>query len=503
MKRIFTLFTSLALLAFVGCEEDPEHNFNPGGDDTPTTEDPNDNLTEPLNNQIWYTSADGVAQQLNDKSGFNVSVKSNVYRKGRGIITFNGDVTTVGHDAFYLNEKLTSVTLPKSVTTIGENAFYGCEKMSTINFPENLTTIETRAFSGCASLVNIAFGNNLRTIGERAFNSCEQLSVIDFGEGVQEIGTISFAFCTSLTKVTLPESVTTVGDKAFLNCDKLAKFEGKFASEDGKCLVVNGVLNSVAPVDMVDYTIPEGITEIGTNAFMELLSLQSITMPESLEVIGDEAFLYCDNLHTVNLSNNIKSIGISAFEQCLKLKSITIPESVESIGQNAFLLCPSLEEFKGKFASEDGHCLVVDGVLNSFARVGVTDYTTPDEVKVISQAAFWECTELKSMTFSDSVEEIGIAVFSDCLNLKTVTIGKNVNAIGSRAFYDCISLESVYCHPTTPPEAGKSMFVQYNDTVGAYDPLSCTIYVPTQSVDAYKVATNWSAVASQIEGYDF
>ena len=61
------------------------------------------------------------------------------------------------------------------------------------------------------------------------------------------------------------------------------------------------------------------------------------------------------------------------------------------------------------------------------------------------------------------------------------------------AFYNCTSLKEVYCKPTTPP-AGAAMF-DYN-TSGR------KIYVPTNSVDAYKAANNWRDYASDIIRYD-
>ena len=38
---------------------------------------------------------------------------------------------------------------------------------------------------------------------------------------------------------------------------------------------------------------------------------------------------------------------------------------------------------------------------------------------------------------------------------------------------------------------------------GYYNPIGCKIYVPRNSVEAYKAASYWSDYASYIEGYDF
>ena len=80
--------------------------------------------------------------------------------------------------------------------------------------------------------------------------------------------------------------------------------------------------------------------------------------------------------------------------------------------------------------------------------------------------------------------------------MTSVTIGNGVTTIGDGAFYYCTSLTSVYCKPVTPPtsEFG-SMF--HSNASGR------KIYVPRNSVDAYKAAEYWSNDADYIEGYDF
>ena len=147
--------------------------------------------------------------------------------------------------------------------------------------------------------------------------------------------------------------------------------------------------------------------------------------------------------------------------------------NVTTIGKGAFAYCSSLQEFNGKFASEDGRCLIIDGTLNSFAPVGLTEYTIPD-----------------------SVTAIGYAAFAHCDSLTSVTIGDSVTTIGRSAFNGCTSLTSVYCKATTPPAfEGTSVF----NSNGS----GRKIYVPMESVEAYKSAYGLSDYALDIVGYNF
>ena len=59
------------------------------------------------------------------------------------------------------------------------------------------------------------------------------------------------------------DSVTSIGDYAFNDCSSLKSFNGKFASEDGRCLIQDGKLIAFAPAELTSYTIPNSVTSIG------------------------------------------------------------------------------------------------------------------------------------------------------------------------------------------------------------------------------------------------
>ena len=106
------------------------------------------------NNQIWYTSSDGDVVTPDNTYAFGANIKSNTYTDGKGVITFDGDVTTIGNNAFYCCNSLTSVTIPDSVTTIGNYAFYGCN-ITSVTIPDSVKTIGEQAFEYCRSLTSV------------------------------------------------------------------------------------------------------------------------------------------------------------------------------------------------------------------------------------------------------------------------------------------------------------------------------------------------------------
>ena len=120
----------------------------------------------------------------------------------------------------------------------------------------------------------------------------------------------------------------------------------------------------------------------------------------------------------------------------------------------------------------------------------LTSVTIPDSVTSIDEMAFNACSGLTSITIPDSVISIGSSAFGGCSSLTSVTIGSGVTSIGGYAFQACISLTSVTVQATTPPTAGNSIF---------YSTYNHQIYVPSQSVEAYKAASGWSGYASRIQ----
>ena len=71
---------------------------------------------------------------------------------------------------------------------------------------------------------------------------------------------------------------------------------------------------------------PEGVKEIGAEAFWMCEQLESINLPESLVTIGEEAFTGCKSLKELRLPAGLQEIGRCAFPWRSGLKTLTIPE---------------------------------------------------------------------------------------------------------------------------------------------------------------------------------
>jgi hypothetical protein len=190
--------------------------------------------------------------------------------------------------------------------------------------------------------------------------------------------------------------------------------------------------------DITSVTIPNGTKSIGYSAFSNCYSLTNITIPNSITNIGNYAFYFCSKLTSVTIPDTVTSIGDNAFQNCIRLKSIDIPNSVTKI----------------------------------------------------NGAVFSDCTSITDVNIPNSVTSIGNAAFQSCSALTSVEIPDSVTSIGLNAFFSCSGLTSITIQATTPPTLGSNVFGSTNN---------CPIYVPAESVDAYKAATNWSSYASRIQ----
>ena len=212
--------------------------------------------------------------------------------------------------------------------------------------------------------------------------------------------------------------------------------------------------------DIVTLNIPNGITKIKDYAFADCTSLTSVTIPNSVTSICSNAFNNC-GFTEITIPNSVTTIGIYAFNYCRNLTSVTIPNSVTSIDSNVFYRCISL-----------------------------TSITIPNSVTSIGNNAFGYCSGLTSVTIPNSVTSIGNAAFADCTSLTSIVIPDSITRINSYVFNSCTSLTSITIQATTPPTLHSTAFNNTNN---------CPIYVPAESVDTYKTATNWSSYASRIQ----
>lgn len=334
-------------------------------------------------------------------------------------------------------------SIPATVTHIADYAFFNCTDLTSVELPEALASIGNSAFYGCNSLASVCLSQNTREVGVSAFERCTALRSIKFGERTDYVGDCAFAYCQSLRDISLPATVNEIGPQTFAFCDGLESV-----------------------------TLADGIVSIGRQAFIGCKSLAGIDLPNSVNAIDDGAFMQCASLKNVKIGSGTALLANDAFTGCTAL------ESIDVCADN-----PDFASFRGAvFDKEMTHLLMCPEGRGGY-------FAIPSGVEGISDKAFYNCSNLKSVSFPVSLKMIGEWSFYNCRMLSEITIPENVAEIGWGAFDACSSLLNVSCASLAPPHISNSTFAQ--PTLD-----NATLHVPAQAAEAYSDHEYWGAFAT-------
>lgn len=164
----------------------------------------------------------------------------------------------------------------KPVTMIWACAFFENETLTSVTIPKTVIVICNMAFFECISLETVIFEGAVTEIGEMAFKSCCSLKNLKLPQGLVRIGREAFAYCTALEEITIPSSMYSIGESAFGNCKNLRT------------------------VNFAD-----GIESIACeSSFIPFTPLETVVIPASVKSIGTYSFSYCNDLKSVYFGGN-------------------------------------------------------------------------------------------------------------------------------------------------------------------------------------------------------
>jgi len=175
----------------------------------------------PANNEIWYTSKSGnvVNPAKTGTSIFGANITNNSYSEGKGVITFDGNITLVGTGAFQAISDLNTITLPSCCVSIGEKAFYqsGITVLPNLNYITSL--LGTAVFRECKSLTSITVPGNIHVIPENCFYDCTNVTSLTIEEGVSTLGKYSLKNV-NIAQLVLPSTISQLNDYSIYGSTK-------------------------------------------------------------------------------------------------------------------------------------------------------------------------------------------------------------------------------------------------------------------------------------------
>lgn len=439
--------------------------------------------------------------------------------------TVGNGITNIYSFAFDGCTKLSSATIGDEVVDISDSAFHNCplSKFNSniegvCNIPNNVTNIGGQAFLG-NKFTYVNLPNNLKTIGSSAFSGSTYIMDITIPNGTTTIGDWAFKDSINIVSVTIPESVTNVGTKAFEGTAWWYRYKNDASNVFGNIIYINKIAHVATSTGITSCEFRNDTKTIGRGVFSGCKNLTGVTIINGITDILASAFSNCSGLTgNFNIPDSVNNIEYNAFYGCSNITGVTIGSGANNINGGAFQNCAKLESISISSSNP-----VYDSRLNCNAIIktstnelvaGCKNTVIPNSVVSIGEQSFQNCFKLTSITIPNSVTNIGFSsfngcsgltgnlnipnsvttigeyAFADCRKLTSVTIGNGVTTIGLQAFYNCTGLTSVTVNATTPPTLGNNVFQSTNN---------CPIYVPANSVDAYKAAERWSTYESRIQ----
>jgi hypothetical protein len=290
--------------------------------------------------------------------------------------------------AFKGNEKVKKITIEKGITVVEAGTFEDCTELTEVELPDGLLEIKYDAFKGCKKLAKIKFPESILSINESAFEGSEELTSVYIPKDVKNLYKDTFQLCAKLKEI-------------------IADDENLYFSTP------DGVLLDKTQTTLIRY--PEGKKD--TNYIV----------PDTVIDIENDAFKNCKELAAITLPNRLYYIGAGSFDGCEKLEKITVQDGN-----------PRLKTIDGVLFNKEEKTLL----FYPFNRKE-TEYNIPDGIEHIRSGAFFNCKNLKSVSFPESLRMIRIDAFRDCENLVSITLPEKLKGICSGAFCGCKQLKKV------------------------------------------------------------
>lgn len=361
-------------------------------------------------------------------------------------------VTSIAETVFE-SSLITSLSMPWTITEIGKGAFKDCSQLQHVTLSPSITEIPNYCFAGCGVLKECVVPEGVTTIGERAFEGCSTLESLILPSTLTTVNARCFNVARNSCVITCYAATPPQADP-----ETFSGYSGKVAVPAASVDAYKAapgwskVASKIEAIATPEWPVPlDGVT-------------YNITTGSGTAYVTD-----CNATGNVTIQKMVQGLPVTSIAaKALKFSHITtvaVPATVTEIGDNAFANCSDL-----------------------------TAVSLPSGLTQIAADLFSGCTKLTRCDIPEGVTTIGQYAFNNCRALSSLTLPATVNNLGTNCFdgmgNDAGSdATTLTCLAITPPNADTHTFTGYTGKVA----------VPAASVDAYKAATGWSTVASQIE----
>lgn len=470
-------------------------------------------------------------------AGFNKStdittlvIPSTVRKDGKtyAVVDYESGNNQNGYYNSYRQEKLVSISLPKTIRYIGNYAFAALPSMQYIEIPENVTTMGNSIFYD---------SNNLKTIKINAvappmvgsFSGTDKRKVY-----VPDGSLHAYRLATPWNNCVLVGGEGTSVSIAHVAAGELGHVildEATYLQEVNKLTVVSGNLNNddwntlKSMTNLVELDISGmAVTSIPSSAFSNKWGLEKIVLPKKLEAIGNSAFngtgikeielpeslitldshafANCTSLVGIKIPDKITKISSGSFKGCSNLQSVNFPSALTSIGYESFYetdlreidIPASVEIINGDAFCRNTNLKKVtfnEGLVkieyDSFLGCeSIESIVCPSTLRTIDRSGFQGCKNLKQISLNEGLVSINSYAFSGCTGLTDIVLPSTLEDCKEYAFSGCGNIKTIEARSVLPPTTDGSCPLSSVDLTGV------TLYVPSWSVGEYQLADGWN-----------
>lgn len=309
------------------------------------------------------------------------------------------------------------------------------------------------------SFGELAEFDNVTEVKANAFNGCTSLASVDMSN-IRKIGDYAFVDTNISGDLAMPNLEEFSRYSVFKNCPNLISI-----SNFGKITEFNSWTDAKQFVNcgLRFLTFPPTLKKINnlvytSNGFGTLI--ESVNL-EHIEYLGDRVFHSCKNLEVPLIAPKLTHVGAGCFQYTMLTKIEC--ENIEDIGVAAFANCVNL---KGELYFPK---LKTIGTNAFYGASGITHIRSLGEVVTIPD---------------------GDGCFRGVNTIEFIVLPSSIEYVGTRCFTST-ALKTLIVYATTPPTLG------VNAISSAIS--NGSIYVPDQSVTAYREASGWLSYADQIK----
>ena len=361
-------------------------------------------------------------------------------------------------------------------------------------------TIDGLTMNGAADDYYMVFMNTSATIGGEKFKRCLKTH----GTGKKDHYSLYFDVeGPSIIEIFLRSQSTEVDRTLILECDSFGSGRTKAITASHNGPSKRTVAYKLGPTRIYLYGETGGIALYGirvtlggsSNEIVWMLdkNKQLLTLDgDSVEMADFDAssstapwHFYRSYIKRAKLSEGIFTIGNYAFNDLPLLENVNIPTSVKEVGKFAFANTPVYNDVHNWY----NNSLYLDNWLITSSEGIAGAYGLRENTIGIANDAFYHRQQLTSVELPESLLYLGDYCFADCPLISTLELPKNVIKLGNKAFMGCVALTSLTSWAVEPPTAHKNAFLDVDQS-------ACTLYVPEESVEAYKTADVWKDFGS-------